>query len=88
MEVGLKFVIYPSNHQLRLVVCDSGIGVPNSMRKMHEDLSSDQDALLKAIEGSNISKSEYKRGNGLAGAIAIAQRNEGSFVITSGKEAY
>ena len=45
-------------------------------------------ALKKAITKHDKNKPKHNQANGLAGAIAIAQHNEGIFTITSGRGRY
>jgi anti-sigma regulatory factor (Ser/Thr protein kinase)/anti-anti-sigma regulatory factor len=84
-DIGwIQVVTYRENHRLALIVCDSGIGIPGSMKKAF-DFSNDQQALEMAMRKGVTSNPKNGQGNGLAGALAIAQHSDGILAITSGK---
>jgi hypothetical protein len=80
----IQAAVYPANRQLALVVCDTGIGIPSSMRRAFT-LPSDLEALELAVKGQVTSKPEFGQGNGLAGSIALALFGGGRFSITSAR---
>ena len=87
-EGWIQVVTDLEQRQLKLIVCDSGVGVPVSMGKMENLYDSDQFdemTLKKAIGKHDNSKAKHGQVKGLAGAVAIAQHNEGIFAITSGR---
>lgn len=84
-DIGwIQVVTYRDNHSLALIVCDSGIGIPGAMSKSF-NLNNDQQALELAMREGVTSNPKHGQGNGLAGALAIAQHSDGIFAITSGK---
>ncbi len=80
----VEVALYPDNKILSIVVCDTGIGIPNSMRQAFPDLRSDLDALEKAIQKEVTSKPDFGQGNGLSGSIALALEGKGHFLVASG----
>src|ERR1700754_1611075 len=80
----VQVVTYKENHKLALIVCDSGIGIPRAMRAMY-DIKTDQAALEMAMRPGITSKPKFGQGNGLAGALAIAQYSKGMFALTSSR---
>jgi hypothetical protein len=81
----LQVITYPEKQKLALIVCDSGVGIPKTMKTAFPDIRSDQEALEMAIRKGVTSKPNYGQGNGLAGSLAIAQGSNGVFAITSGQ---
>ena len=66
------------------IVADAGIGIPNSLRQGHPEITSDVDALDKAIrEGVTRDKSEGQ-GNGLFGTYQICSHSKSFFQVESG----
>lgn len=80
----IQVVTYRENHKLALVVCDSGVGIPETIRSAF-DVNNDQQALGLALHKGITSNPTHGRGNGLAGALAIAQHSQGMLAVTSGK---
>lgn len=78
----IQVVTYKETHQLALIVCDSGIGIPQSMKAMYS-FKNDQEAIEMAMRKGVTSKPKFGQGNGLAGAMAIAQHSQGMFALTS-----
>lgn len=78
----MQVVPYPDNHKLSLIVCDTGQGIPGAMRSAF-DFRYDQEALEMAMRKGITSNPEHGQGNGLAGAVSIAQESGGSLSITS-----
>lgn len=79
----IQVTAYPNSGSLALIVCDSGIGVRHSMKRKFWP-KTDVQALELAIQKGVSSIDDCGRGNGLAGAIAIARHNKGLFVLISG----
>jgi anti-sigma regulatory factor (Ser/Thr protein kinase)/anti-anti-sigma regulatory factor len=70
--------------RIEYVVCDAGIGIPDSLRTGMSDITSDSQALDFAIrEGLTRDKSS-NQGNGLFGAFEISRVSEGYMEIHSG----
>jgi hypothetical protein len=73
-------------HRDRVVfcVCDAGVGVPTTIRRVFGSIQSDKDALAISVR-AGIKKSPRGQGNGLAGCLAIARESEGVFHLASGE---
>ena len=78
----IQVLTYRENRQLVLVVCDHGVGIPTSMSRRYS-FHSDREALELAMRKGITSRPDVGQGNGLAGALAIAQHNRGRFAVTS-----
>ncbi|TKJ42495.1 hypothetical protein CEE37_02075 [candidate division LCP-89 bacterium B3_LCP] len=76
----------PSKQIVRLCILDTGIGIPESMitSQRYPDLRNDIDAVDKAAEYGVSSKSD-ERGIGLYLLRDVAEKNEASLTILSGK---
>jgi anti-sigma regulatory factor (Ser/Thr protein kinase) len=79
----IQVVTYKESQRLSLIVCDSGVGIPNSMRERYE-FAGDKEGIELAVQKGTTSKPDFGQGNGLAGTLAIAKQSSGSFAITSG----
>lgn len=66
------------------VVCDAGVGIPKTLREGHAEISTDSDALDKAIREGVTRDIKLGQGNGLYGSWRITQLSEGAFEIHSG----
>lgn len=66
------------------IVADAGIGIPNSLRLGHPELTSDSEALDKAIREGVTRDKSLGQGNGLFGTYQICSRSKGSFQVESG----
>lgn len=66
------------------VVCDAGIGIPQSLRSGHPEIHSDHEALDKAIREGVTRDTHIGQGNGLYGTWRVTQLSKGSFEIHSG----
>jgi anti-sigma regulatory factor (Ser/Thr protein kinase) len=78
----IQVVTYKENHRLALIVCDSGVGIPGSMKRKFK-FKDDKEALELAMRKGVTSNPAFGQGNGLAGALAIAQHSNGMLAITS-----
>lgn len=68
---------------LEFVVCDVGASIPGTLRAAHTKLTSDSDALDRAIREGFTRNTTTNQGNGLFGSYRIAQLSKGSFFIYS-----
>lgn len=66
------------------VVCDAGVGIPKTLREGHPDISTDTDALDRAIREGVTRDTHLGQGNGLYGSWRITQLSGGNFEIHSG----
>jgi len=71
-------------HRVEYAVCDAGIGIPNSLRQSHPEITSDSDALDKAIREGVTRDKTIGMGNGLFGSFEICRVSEGYFEVHSG----
>lgn len=68
---------------VEFVVCDTGVGIPKTLREAHPNLTSDVAALEDAIcEGVTRNK-KTNMGNGLFGSFRLAKLSKGYFSIYS-----
>lgn len=70
--------------RVEYVVCDSGVGIPKTLRPSKPQISSDADALDHAIREGVTKNSTTNQGNGLFGAFEISRVSEGYIEIHSG----
>ena len=66
-------------------VADSGKGILSSLREGHPSLRTDAQAIDEAMKAGITRNPEVGQGNGIAGALRIVTKSEGSFWITSGQ---
>lgn len=71
-------------NRVEYAVCDAGIGIPSSLRQTHPELTSDSDALDKAIREGVTRDKTMGMGNGLFGSFEICRVSEGYFEVHSG----
>jgi len=74
-----------TSKKVEFVVCDSGIGIPKSLGSSGLKISSDVDALSKAIEQGITRDKSVGQGNGLYGSYQIAVKSGGNFSVHSGR---
>jgi len=74
----------PNKKLVMFTVADAGIGIPNSLRQGHPELTSDVDALDKAIREGVTRDKSLGQGNGLFGTYQICSHSQGSFQVESG----
>ncbi len=70
--------------KVEFVVCDSGIGIPKSLKSSGLQITSDVDALSKAVEQGVTRDKSIGQGNGLYGSYQIAVKSGGNFSVHSG----
>lgn len=70
--------------RVMFIVADAGIGIPNSLRQGHPELTSDVDALDKAIREGVTRDKKLGQGNGLFGTYQICSHSKGFFQVESG----
>ena len=73
-----------SRNTVEFVVSDAGIGVPTSLRKSFPELTSDTNALDRAIREGVTRDKHVGQGNGLFGSFEICWASEGYFEVDSG----
>lgn len=74
----------PKSGIIEFVVCDSGAGIPATLREAHPFLNSDSHALEQAIREGVTRNTKTNMGNGLFGSYRIAELSGGYFSIYSG----
>lgn len=76
------FVKY--RRRVQFVVADAGIGIPESLRGGHPEISSDTDALDRAIREGVTRDAAVGQGNGMFGSYQICTISQGEFLVDSG----
>ncbi len=69
---------------VQYIVADSGKSIPKTLRETHNELSSDTDALDKAIREGVTRDKSIGQGNGLFGSFQICCHCKGEFKVDSG----
>lgn len=75
---------FRQRRRIEVVVCDSGIGIPKSLRDSGRGLDTDQEALEVAIKEGVTRDKNFGQGNGLYGTWRIAHKSGGEFQIMAG----
>jgi hypothetical protein len=70
--------------RISFIVADAGIGIPTSLRSGHPEITSDVDALDKAIREGVTRDKSVGQGNGLFGSYRICSESKGFFQVDSG----
>lgn len=70
--------------RIEYVVCDAGLGIPNTLRPAHPEITSDGEALDFAIREGVTKNPDSNQGNGLFGAFQVSRVSEGYIEIHSG----
>lgn len=70
--------------QVQFVVADAGIGIPATLRQGYPDITSDLDALDRAIREGVTRDRTIGQGNGLFGSFEICSKSHGYFAVHSG----
>ncbi len=70
--------------QVQFVVADAGVGIPKTLREGYPEISSDTDALDKAIREGVTRDKKIGQGNGLFGSYEICSKCKGYFAVHSG----
>jgi hypothetical protein len=70
--------------RVEFVVADAGIGIPASLRQSHLNITSDTEALDRAIREGVTRDKSLGQGNGLFGSWQICNLCEGHFQVDSG----
>jgi hypothetical protein len=63
--------------RVQFVVADAGIGIPTSLRGGHSDISSDTEALDRAIREGVTRDAAVGQGNGMFGTFQICSKSKG-----------
>ena|GEM_PF-29021 len=79
--------LFPQLNRLNIAICDSGIGLRGSLGSSF-DLTSDTQAIEKALERGVTRDSNIGQGNGMAGSLEIISKNKGSISVSSGGAEY
>lgn len=70
--------------RVEYVVCDAGIGIPNSLRQARPEIRSDSEAIHESIQEGVTKNIKTNQGNGLFGTFQISCISEGYLEIHSG----
>ena len=69
---------------VEFVICDPGVGIPQTLRPTHPELHSDAEALDRAIREGVTRDTKVGQGNGLFGSFQICRISGGYFDLHSG----
>jgi anti-sigma regulatory factor (Ser/Thr protein kinase) len=70
--------------RIEYIVADAGIGIPVSLRETHSELTSDTEALDRAIREGVTRDRSVGQGNGLFGSYQICSHSRGTFYVHAG----
>jgi hypothetical protein len=70
--------------RVEFVVSDAGVGIPTSLRSSYPEISSDTEALDRAIREGVTRDKTLGQGNGLYGSLQICSHCNGQFHVHSG----
>lgn len=73
-----------TRRRVEFVVCDAGVGIPQTLRETHPELTSDTHALERAIREGVTRDSSLGQGNGLFGSFEVCRVSGGYFEVHSG----
>jgi anti-sigma regulatory factor (Ser/Thr protein kinase) len=81
----LQLSVFDSRYsRVEFTVADAGIGVPQTLRAAHPDISTDADALMESVRsGVTRNKTDFQ-GNGLYGTLEICRIGGGKFSLNAG----
>ncbi|CUU14662.1 conserved hypothetical protein CDS [Bradyrhizobium sp.] len=80
----VQVMTFPKRQLVEFYVCDSGIGIPRSLRQAKPQILDDSSALRQAIEEGVTRNSQTNQGNGLFGTFKCCQVSGGEFYVLSG----
>ena len=75
--------LYPTKKRLDIAVCDSGVGIKETLSQS-QDLKSHSEALEKALQRGVTRDVAVGQGNGMAGSMTILKKNGGKLLVWSG----
>jgi hypothetical protein len=79
----LQIQCFPAANRVSFFVVDSGLGIPVTLRKSLPNITSDSDALDRAIREGVTRNSSTNQGNGLFGTFKCCEVSNGTFSIMS-----
>ena len=74
---------FPARNRVSFYVADAGLGIPFTLRKAIPSITSDSDALDRAIREGVTRNSSTNQGNGLFGTFKCCEVSNGAFLIAS-----
>lgn len=74
---------FPSRNRVSFYVADAGLGIPSTLRRAIPSITSDPDALDRAIREGVTRNSATNQGNGLFGTFKCCEESNGSLLILS-----
>ncbi len=80
----VQVMTFPKRHLVEFYVCDSGVGIPKTLRQGRPQLTDDVSALRQAIEEGVTRNPNTNQGNGLFGTFKCCEVSGGEFDIISG----
>lgn len=79
---------FPARQRLDVAICDLGQGISGSLEHHLDPWEGPGDAIKMALERGITRDQEIGQGNGLPGAVEIAEKNEGEFRIWTDEVIY
>jgi anti-anti-sigma regulatory factor len=79
----LQIQSFPARSRVSFYVADAGLGIPFTLRKSIPSITSDSDALARAIQEGVTRNSSTNQGNGLYGTFKCCEVSNGSVLIMS-----
>lgn len=73
-----------SSKRIEYIVVDAGLGIPKTLRQGHPEITSDSDALERAIREGVTRDKTLGQGNGLYGSFQISSHSKALFQLQSG----
>ncbi|WP_411727804.1 STAS-like domain-containing protein [Methyloglobulus sp.] len=80
----IQLSTFKNEKQVQFVVADAGVGIPKTLKQGHPEITSDTDALDKAIREGVTRDKKIGQGNGLFGSYQICSKSRGYFSVHSG----
>lgn len=69
---------------IQFVVADAGVGIPKTLKAGHPEITSDTEALDRAIREGVTRDAKIGQGNGLFGSYSVCSKSNGYFQLDSG----
>jgi anti-sigma regulatory factor (Ser/Thr protein kinase) len=83
--VQLSYKRNSARQSVEIVVCDSGIGIPKSLRGTFPEIKDDAEALEKSVQEGVTRNTVTNQGNGLYGSFEISRVSKGKFSLIAGE---
>ena len=84
----LQVISRPKQHAIDMVISDTGVGIPGSMRQGYPQVQFDSELIELAVQRGTTRDASIGQGNGLAGSLRLSEALEGYGNIISGSAAF